>query len=354
MEAAAKNDGVLQPFRGPEEARDAVDPEVTAAPEISIVSPLHNERASLGLLLDECRAVLDDPALDWSALGIEAGSAAPRWEIVFVDDGSNDGSWRMIEELAAKHDNVRAFRLRRNLGKSAALQVGFSHCRAPVVISLDADLQDDPREIPRMIGLLGAGYDLVSGWKRKRHDSGARVAASRVFNFAVRRLWGLQLHDFNCGFKAYRAEVVRDVRIYGELHRFIPVVAAFKGFRVGEIEVAHRPRRFGRSRYGWGRAFRGLMDLLTVLFLTRFDMRPAHFFGLPGALLITVGMSCVAYVSYLRIVYGEILGRHPLLIFGVLCSLAGLQLVTSGFLGEMLAAHLPRDEESTVVRARLG
>ncbi|MFP6662692.1 MAG: glycosyltransferase family 2 protein [Deltaproteobacteria bacterium] len=332
---------------------DTADLEAVAGPDISIVSPLHNERASLGLLLEECCAVLDDATLDWSALGTLAAGVAPRWEIIFVDDGSNDGSWRLIEELAARCGNVRAFCLRRNSGKSAALQVGFSHCRAPVVISLDADLQDDPREIPRMVALLGAGYDLVSGWKRKRRDSPARVAASRAFNFAVRRFWGLELHDFNCGFKAYRAEVVRNMRIYGELHRFIPVVAAFKGFRVGEIEVAHRPRRFGHSRYGWGRAFRGLMDLLTVLFLTRFDMRPAHFFGLPGALLLTVGMSCVAYVSYLRLAYGEILERHPLLIFGVLCSLAGLQLVTSGFLGEMLAAHLPRDENSTVIRARL-
>jgi glycosyltransferase involved in cell wall biosynthesis len=322
-------------------------------PDISIIAPLHNERASLALLLDECRAVLDDPELDWAPLELPEGQRTPRWEMVFVDDGSNDGSWSLVRSLAADHPEVRGYRLRRNLGKSAALSIGFSHARAPIVFSLDADLQDDPREIPRMVALLASGFDLVSGWKRKRHDSRARVVASRLFNMVVRRLYGLELHDFNCGFKAYRQEVVRDVHIYGELHRFIPVVAAFKGFHVGEIEVAHRARRFGQSRYGWGRAFRGMMDLLTVLFLTRFDSRPAHFFGLPGALLFSIGISCVGYVGYLRLAYGQIFSRHPLLIFGVLCSLAGLQLVTSGFLGEMLAAHLPRDQDSTVLRDRI-
>ena len=322
-------------------------------PDISIIAPLHNERASLALLLEECRAVLDDPELDWAPLELPEGQRTPRWEMVFVDDGSNDGSWSLVRSLAADNPEVRGYRLRRNLGKSAALSIGFSHARAPIVFSLDADLQDDPREIPRMVGLLASGFDLVSGWKRKRHDSRARVVASRLFNMVVRRLYGLELHDFNCGFKAYRQEVVRDVRIYGELHRFIPVVAAFKGFHVGEIEVAHLARRFGQSRYGWGRAFRGMMDLLTVLFLTRFDSRPAHFFGLPGALLFSIGISCVGYVGYLRLAYGQIFSRHPLLIFGVLCSLAGLQLVTSGFLGEMLAAHLPRDQDSTVLRDRI-
>lgn len=353
MSLAADRDAVVRPLRE-ESAGGEEHVAPGPCPEISIVSPLHNERQSLEMLLEECRAVLEDPAQDWSALDLEDGRTTPSWELVFVDDGSNDGSWSLIRDLAERNPEVHGLRLRRNLGKSAALQVGFSHARAPVVISLDADLQDDPREIPRMVRLLGAGYDLVSGWKRKRHDSRARVAASRVFNFAVRRLYGVELHDFNCGFKAYRADVVRDVRIYGELHRFIPVVAAFKGFRVGEIEVAHRSRRFGRSRYGWGRAFRGMMDLLTVLFLTRFHMRPAHFFGLPGALLMSVGIGCVGYVAWLRLAYGQIFSRHPLLIFGVLLSLAGLQLVTSGFLGEMLAAQLPRDDDSASVRERVG
>ena len=318
-------------------------------PDLTLVVPMHNERASVGLLLEECRAVLDDPEQDWSALGIAPGAGTPSWEIVFVDDGSTDGCFQLVKGLATENSEIRAFRLRRNLGKAAALSVGFSHARAEVVISLDADLQDDPREIPRMLNLLAEGYDLVSGWKRKRHDSAARVVASRIFNLAVRSVSGIELHDLNCGFKAYRKWVVRDVRIYGELHRFIPVIAAWKGYAVGEIEVQHRPRRFGRSRYGWGRAFRGMMDLVTVMFLTRFDARPAHFFSLPGALLMTIGFSVIGYVSALRLLYGHILGRHPLLIFGVLVSLAGLQLFTSGLLGEMLAAHFQRDDDPSII-----
>jgi glycosyltransferase involved in cell wall biosynthesis len=320
--------------------------------DISLVIPLHNESASLELLIDECRAVLDDPSRDWTALGIPAGSGAPRWEIILVDDGSTDGSFSLLRTLGADDPAIRAIRLRRNLGKATALSVGFAQATGEVVVSLDADLQDDPNEIPRMLALLDSGYDLVSGWKRKRHDSLARVVASRLFNYVVRRSSGVELHDLNCGFKAYRRGVAQDVRLYGELHRFIPVIAAWKGYAVGEIEVAHRARRFGRSRYGWGRAFRGMMDLVTVMFLTRFDARPAHFFSLPGAFLMSVGLMVLVYIAYLRFTYGEILGRHPLLAFGVLSVLAGLQLFTSGLLGEMLAAHSER-EDSSIVRERL-
>jgi dolichol-phosphate mannosyltransferase len=237
-----------------------------SASDISLVVPLHNERPSLALLLEECRTVLDDPSCDWSALGIEPGTEAPRWEIIFVDDGSTDGSFSLLRELSKSTPGVRALRLRRHLGKAAALSVGFGSVQSDVVVSLDADLQDDPREIPRMLGVLASGYDLVSGWKRKRHDSLARVVASRLFNLAVRRVSGTELHDLNSGFKAYRRWVVQDVRIYGELHRFIPVIAAWKGYAVGEIEVAHRPRRFGRSRYGWGRALLVMIFLVYVMF----------------------------------------------------------------------------------------
>ena len=316
-------------------------------PVISLVVPLHNERASLELLLEECRAVLDDAGLDWSPIGLEDGS--PTWEIVFVDDGSGDGSFEILREMAEEHPEVRAYRLRRNLGKAAALAAGFARARGEIVVTLDADLQDDPREIPRMLKVLGLGYDLVSGWKRKRHDSRSRVVASRIFNRVVRAASGVELHDLNCGFKVYRRWVVRDVRLYGELHRFIPIIAAWKGYSVGEIEVQHRARRFGRSRYGWGRAFRGMMDLVTVMFLTRFDARPAHFFSLPGAFLLAVGGSVIAYITTLRLLYGNIQERHPLLIFGVLASLAGLQLFTSGLLGEMLVAQFRREEDPSFI-----
>lgn len=333
-------------------AQDAEDRTTSAALDISLVIPLRNESASLQLLIDECRAVLDDPGRDWTALGIPAATEAPRYEIILVDDGSTDGSFSLLREIAAQDPAIRVFRLRRNLGKATALSVGFAQASGEVVVSLDADLQDDPHEIPRMLALLDSGYDLVSGWKRKRHDSVARVVASRLFNFVVRRSSGVELHDLNSGFKVYRRGVAQDIRIYGELHRFIPVIAAWKGYAVGEIEVAHRPRRFGRSRYGWGRAFRGMMDLVTVMFLTRFDARPAHFFSLPGAFLMSVGLVVLGYIAYLRFTYGEILGRHPLLAFGVLSVLAGLQLFTSGLLGEMLAAHSERDE-SSIVRERV-
>lgn len=328
-------------------------PPAPESPDLTLVVPLKNERSSLALLVEECRAVLDDPDQDWSSLGIEPGTETPTWELVFVDDGSSDGSFELLRSLSEENPEIRAYRLRRNLGKAAALSVGFSHARGEVVISLDADLQDDPREIPRMLKVLALGYDLVSGWKRKRHDSTARVVASRLFNMAVRAVSGVELHDLNCGFKAYRSWVVRDVRIYGELHRFIPVIAAWKGYAVGEIEVQHRARRFGRSRYGWGRAFRGMMDLVTVMFLTRFDARPAHFFSLPGAFLMTIGFSVIGYITMLRLMYGHILQRHPLLIFGVLVSLAGLQLFTSGLLGEMLAAHFQRDDDPSIINDRI-
>ncbi|MDG2305222.1 MAG: glycosyltransferase family 2 protein [Candidatus Binatia bacterium] len=333
--------------------RTRTDADQADVPDLTLVFPLHNERSSLALLVEECRAVLDDPALDWSALGLEAGTDSPTWELIFVDDGSSDGSFELLRGLSVDNPEIRAYRLRRNLGKAAALSVGFSHARGEVVVTLDADLQDDPREIPRMLKVLALGYDLVSGWKRKRHDSQARVVASKMFNMAVRSVSGIELHDLNCGFKAYRNWVVRDVRIYGELHRFIPVIAAWKGYAVGEIEVQHRPRRFGRSRYGWGRAFRGMMDLVTVMFLTRFDARPAHFFSLPGAFLMAIGFSVIGYVTMLRLVYGHILQRHPLLIFGVLVSLAGLQLFTSGLLGEMLAAHFQRDDDPSIIHERI-
>jgi glycosyltransferase involved in cell wall biosynthesis len=333
-------------------ASDAYDEGPSASLDISLVIPLHNERASLELLIDECRSILEDPRRDWTALGIPAGTAAPSYEIILVDDGSTDGSFALLRDIATHDAAIRVLRLRRNLGKATALSVGFAQARGEVVVSLDADLQDDPHEIPRMLALLDSGFDLVSGWKRKRHDSLARVVASRLFNFAVRRSSGVELHDLNSGFKAYRRGVAQDVRIYGELHRFIPVIAAWKGYAVGEIEVAHRPRRFGRSRYGWGRALRGMMDLVTVMFLTRFDARPAHFFSLPGAFLMSLGLGVLGYIAYLRFTYGEILGRHPLLAFGVLAVLAGLQLFTSGLLGEMLAAHSERDEAS-IVRERV-
>jgi glycosyltransferase involved in cell wall biosynthesis len=293
-----------------------------AIPELSLVVPVHNERATLDALRAECAAVL-------AAIGVG-------WELIFVDDGSTDGSFALISELHARDPRVRGVRLRMNLGKSAALAVGFRAARGARIVTLDGDLQDDPREIPRLLAALDAGADLVSGWKTERQDPPARVLASRVFNGLSRLVSGIELHDVNCGLKAYRREVTAEVPLYGELHRFIPLLAHWRGFRVAEIAVSHRPRAVGRSRYGWSRALRGIMDLITVTCLTRYNRRPAHFFSLPGAGLMAVGLVICAYIAYLRLRYGQILRHHPLLIFGVLLVVVGVQLFTTGLLGEMM------------------
>jgi glycosyltransferase involved in cell wall biosynthesis len=290
--------------------------------DVSVVVPVYNERPTLGTLFDQCRAALDP-------LGLQ-------WELVFVDDGSNDGSFAEIEALQARDSRARGLRLRTNLGKAAALAVGFRAARGERLVTMDGDLQDDPAEIPRMLAGLDAGSDLVCGWKVDRQDSLARVVASRLFNGLSRFVSGIELHDVNCGLKAFRREVTTEVPLYGELHRFIPLLAAGQGFRVTEQAVAHRPRAFGRSRYGWSRAFRGAMDMITVICLTRYNRRPAHFFSLPGAALIMIGSLLCSYIAALRIVYGNIQSRHPLLIFAVLLVVVGVQLFTTGLVGEML------------------
>lgn len=304
-------------------ARDTTAMSSGGAPiDVSVVVPVYNERPSLGALFDQCRAALDP-------LGLQ-------WELVFVDDGSNDGSFDEIAALQARDPRARGLRLRTNLGKSAALAVGFRAARGERVVTIDGDLQDDPAEIPRLLAGLDAGADLVCGWKTDRQDSLARVVASRLFNGLSRLVSGVELHDVNCGLKAYRREVTAEVPLYGELHRFIPMLAAGQGFCVTEQAVAHRPRAFGRSRYGWSRALRGAMDMITVMCLTRYNRRPAHFFSLPGAALIMLGSLLCTYIAGLRLVYGNIQSRHPLLIFAVLLVVVGVQLFTTGLVGEML------------------
>jgi glycosyltransferase involved in cell wall biosynthesis len=292
------------------------------APALSIVVPVYNERATLEPLVEECRAVLEPLAI--------------AWELIFVDDGSIDGSFAAIAELHGRDARVRGIRLRTNLGKSAALAVGFRASRGARIVTMDGDLQDDPREIPRLLAALDEGADLVSGWKASRQDSFSRVLASRLFNALSRLVSKIELHDVNCGLKAYRREVVAEVPLYGELHRFIPLLAHWRGFRIAEIAVSHRPRAVGRSRYGWSRAVRGIMDLVTVLCITRYNRRPAHFFSLPGAALIAVGGAICVYIAYVRLAYGHILHRHPLLMFAGLLVVVGVQLFTTGLLGEMM------------------
>jgi glycosyltransferase involved in cell wall biosynthesis len=305
--------------------------------DVSIVIPLLNEEASLRELHRAIRAAMDP-------LGLE-------WEVVFVDDGSTDSSMDILRGLHAENGNVTVLSFGRNLGKSAALAVGFREASGRAVITMDADLQDDPSEIPRMLAALEEGYDLVSGWKKERKDPLSKRLPSRVFNGVARAVTGLTLHDMNCGLKAYRAEVVKTIRIYGELHRYTPVLAHWAGFRVTEIPVRHHARRFGRTKYGVERFTRGFFDLITVLFLRRYVTRPLHLFGAIGALLFLGGFAIGVYLTVLKIM-GEAIGRRPLLTLGILLMVIGGQFVSVGLLGEMVA-NLRSDDFSYPLRERL-
>jgi glycosyltransferase involved in cell wall biosynthesis len=275
------------------------------------------------------------------------------FEVIFVDDGSRDGGAGLVAELAERHPGeVRLIELRGNFGKSAALAAGFERAVGDVIFTIDADLQDDPREIPRFLEALAGGLDVVSGYKRTRHDPWHKVIPSRIFNWMVRQFTGVRLHDINCGFKCYRAEVVRDIRVYGELHRFIPALAAWNRFRVGEIPVTHHPRRFGVSKYGPQRFFRGLMDLLTVTFLLKYDRKPLHFFGWLGAI---AGVAGVAICGYLTVIWwrGQSIGQRPLLMLGVLLIVIGVQILATGLLAELIV-HVAGDARPYRIRRTVG
>jgi dolichol-phosphate mannosyltransferase len=303
---------------------------VTAAEEplgprsISVVVPVHDEERTVALLFEELQAALEP--LDRP------------WEVIFVDDGSVDGTFAALTRLHSQHEEVRVVRLRRNFGKAAALQAGFIQSRGEVVVTIDGDLQDDPAEIPRLLAKLEEGFDLVSGWKTRRQDSWRRRWLSKIFNFTASRMSGLHLHDMNCGFKAYRSEVVKGLRLYGELHRFIPVLAHYRGYRIAELPVNHRPRNHGRSRYGVERYLRGFFDLLSVSFLGRYGHRPLHLFGGLGLLLGLTGTGILLYLTGVKIA-GEAIGKRPLLILGVLLVVVGIQLFSLGLLSEMIISH---------------
>jgi glycosyltransferase involved in cell wall biosynthesis len=308
--------------------------------ELSVVIPVLDEAPSLPVLYRELTGVLEP--------------LRRSYELLFVDDGSQDASFEALEKLHRQDDRVRVFQLRRTFGKAAALSVGFAHARGRVIATLDADLQDDPAELPRLLAALDEGLDLVSGWKARRQDGAAKTVPSRVFNAVTARLTGLRLRDVNSGFKVYRRPVVEEIRVYGELHRFIPVLAAQRGFLVGEIPVTHRPRRFGASKYGMRRFVRGALDLLTVLFLTRYTRRPLHLFGGLGLLSLGVGVAVNLYLSGLWLAGVRPIGTRPLLAFGVLAILVGIQLFSLGLLSELVLSFEARDNEEVSVRTRLG
>jgi glycosyltransferase involved in cell wall biosynthesis len=291
---------------------------------VSVVVPVHDEERTVALLFDELQSALDPLGQPWDA--------------VFVDDGSTDGSFAALTRLHDAHDNVRVVRLRRNFGKAAALAAGFANAEGDIVVTIDADLQDDPAEIPRLLAKLDEGFDLVSGWKAHRRDPITRRALSRIFNWVTGRVSGLRLHDLNCGLKAYRTEVVQGLRLYGELHRFIPVLAHYRGHRIAELPVNHRPREHGRSRYGVERYLRGFLDLLTVSFIGRYRYRPLHLFGGLGLGLGALGMAVLVYLTVLKI-GGEAIGRRPLLILGVLLVVVGLQFFSLGLISELITSQ---------------
>jgi glycosyltransferase involved in cell wall biosynthesis len=311
---------------------------------ISAVIPVFNEQESLPQLHAELAAVAAAAGLDL--------------EVIFVDDGSTDGSWATIAGLAGKHPWTHGIRFRRNFGKAAAMSAGFKAARGDVVLTLDADLQDDPKEIPRFLEALGGGLDVVSGWKRVRLDPWHKTMPSKVFNALVGWLTGVRLHDHNCGFKCYRAEVLHEVRLYGELHRFVPVLAAARGFKAGEIPVDHRPRRFGRSKYGVRRFIKGFLDLLTVKFLTGFRQRPQHLLGSVGLLSFALGILGMGYLGVTWVINWFVpetflpLHQRPLLIYSVAALLLGAQMMSIGFLAELITAYQVGDEHSYSIAER--
>lgn len=297
---------------------------------ISVVIPLLNEQETLIELVRR----------------IDAASDGENCEIVFIDDGSTDESWQTIEELAKARGSVRALRFRRNFGKAAALAAGFAEATGKIIITMDADLQDDPKEIPRMLAKLGEGYDVVSGWKQHRFDPWHKRWPSLVFNAILRYFSKIPLHDFNCGFKAYRREVLEEIDLYGEMHRFVPVLAAARGFKVAEITVEHHPREFGSSKYGWSRIPKGFLDLATVVFLTRFRYRPQHLLGGLGGALFFVGAFMLGLLiciwAWTRLAgYENPLHLHERASFfvSILLIVVGIQAFATGLIAELLVAN---------------
>ncbi|NBC05225.1 MAG: glycosyltransferase [Bacteroidetes bacterium] len=288
--------------------------------DISVVIPLYNEEQSLAELSEKIAAAIDNYS----------------FEIIFVDDGSTDSSWEVITDLNQKSSSVRGIRFRRNYGKSDALQTGFEEAEGKYVVTMDADLQDDPQEIPALIEMLKNDYDLVSGWKKKRHDPITKTIPSRFFNAVTRFTTGIRLHDFNCGLKAYRKEVTDSIYLYGEMHRYVPLLAKWKGFdRIGEKVVKHHPRKYGKTKFGISRFLNGFLDLITLLFVNRYMRQPMHFFGSMGVLFLIVGVGISGWLAYLKIFLNQPLSNRPLLFLGILLILLGVQFFSIGFLGEI-------------------
>ncbi|HHP7246102.1 MAG TPA: glycosyltransferase family 2 protein [Elainellaceae cyanobacterium] len=308
-------------------------------PDVSIVVPIYNEVESFPKLLEAIVTALREHTISY--------------EIVCIDDGSQDGSTEILKQKASQRTDLKAVLFRRNYGQTAAMAAGFKYATGRVIITIDGDLQNDPVDIPRLLGKLDDGYDLVSGWRKERQDATlTRLLPSKIANWVIGRVTGVELHDYGCSLKAYRAELVADMNLYGELHRFLPALAFIEGARIAEIPVSHHARQFGKSKYGLGRTFRVLMDLLTIFFMKKFLTRPMHVFGLFGVGAIVLGLFLGIYLTFLKIGLGQSIGDRPLLILAILLVLGGLQLFSFGLLAELLMRTYHESQGRPIYRVR--
>ncbi|MGL1934044.1 MAG: glycosyltransferase family 2 protein [Fibrobacterales bacterium] len=298
--------------------------------DLSIIIPAKDEAESIRELVGEIQSVLtDEPRIS-------------QWEILFIDDGSSDDTWSVIEKLSQEYSEVEGFRFQYNCGKAAALALGFKEAKGSYIFTMDADLQDNPNEIPNFLDKLEEGYDLVSGWKKRRFDPWHKVLPSRLFNYVTSKAAGIRLHDFNCGFKAYKRDVLTFIKLYGDFHRYIPVWANWKGFKIDEIVVEHRKRKYGHSKYGLSRLVSGFLDLLTLLFIHKFSKKPLHFFGLLGLTFVLAGAGVLGYFAMFWIIH-QSLHLRPLLVLGAVSLIIGIQFISLGLLAEM---QISRDDHT--------
>nr|WP_290223562.1 glycosyltransferase family 2 protein [Trichocoleus desertorum] len=307
--------------------------------QVSVIVPIYNEVESLPHLIEAIATSVTENQISY--------------EIVCVDDGSSDGSTELLKQLAQTRTDLRAVILRRNYGQTAAMSAGFKHARGKVLITLDGDLQNDPADIPHLLACLDEGYDLVSGWRKARQDAAlTRLLPSKIANWLIGNVTGVKLHDYGCSLKAYRAELVADMNLYGELHRFLPALAFIEGARITEIPVRHHARRFGQSKYGLGRTLRVLMDLFTIFFMKKFLTRPMHVFGSFGLASMVAGVLLGSYLTFLKLGLGQSIGDRPLLILAVVLFLAGIQLFSFGLLAELLMRTYHESQNRPIYRVR--
>lgn len=306
-----------------------------AKKNLSFVVPIKDEEETIELLATQiikvCRKI------------------GKSYEIIFIDDGSSDNSFKKIKKLNSKNKNIKGVKLRGNFGKSIALSAGFDKASADIIFTMDGDLQDDPKEIPIFLNKMSKGFDLVSGWKRTRHDPISKTIPSKIGNTLTRYLTGVTIHDLNCGFKAYKKEVVKNLDLHGELYKFIPIIAHKQNFRISEVEVEHHPRLYGKSKFGWERNIKGILDLITIVFLTGYLRRPSHFFGTLGIGFFIPGFIIGIYITYLRLTTGTIDYRFPLLFLGALLMIVGIQFISTGLLAEMIITTRTKTETDNFI-----